>query len=699
MRRIASVTSRRIILATAVSAIVMSGAAGAQEPGTATTTPVIVPTTMRIFTLMDFERFAPRNALDMLERVPGFAVRGGGQGRGLGQANTNVLVNGQRVSSKSQDIFDQLRRITVDNVEHIEIVDGATLELPGLSGQVANVITRNGGISGRYQYRTIHRPRYANPAWWGGELSVNGATTNTEWSAAYNHGSGRGGAGGPPGFITDANGNITEYRDIHIKFIGEFPRLSGSFKWNGPNDMIANLNAQYSRRYQDFSNDEQRMPVDGVDNFRDFDYWGRGYGYEVGGDFEFNLGPGKLKLIGLNRLDDDDSRNDSALVFADASPTTGNRFASQSRNAERIGRSEYRWDMLGGNWEVDAEAAYNKYEQASQFYTIEDTGGFTAVELPNSAGEVTEDRYEVIVTHGRTLAEGLTLQLSVGGERSTLAQSGQSGLTRTFWRPKGSMSLAWTPLDGLDVSLNVARKVGQLSFGQFLADVDLALGNANSGNEELKPTLTWETNLQVKQNFGDWGSTTVQLYNTQYDDYIDIIPLSGGGESQGNIASAKLLGAGWNSTINLDPMGWEGVRIDMNLKAERSYIEDPLTGQERPFSNHYDRNHDISLRHDIPGTDWAWGISAQYNHVQPSYRIAQVSVNFEGPTYKVFFIEHKDFFGLTANLQVFNFDDKGNEIFRRTVYEGPRTEGNVLFNENRKLLLAEIFRFQVTGNF
>jgi len=74
-------------------------------------------------------------------------------------------------------------------------------------------------------------------------------------------------------------------------------------------------------------------------------------------------------------------------------------------------------------------------------------------------------------------------------------------------------------------------------------------------------------------------------------------------------------------------------------------------------------------------------------------------VNFEGPTYKVFFIEHKDFFGLTANLQVFNFDDKGNEIFRRTVYEGPRTEGNVLFNENRKLLLAEIFRFQVTGNF
>ena len=41
---------------------------------------------------------------------------------------------------------------------------------------------------------------------------------------------------------------------------------------------------------------------------------------------------------------------------------------------------------------------------------------------------------------------------------------GAGGLTRTFWRPKGSLTLAWTPKPGLDVSLKLTRTVGQLAF-------------------------------------------------------------------------------------------------------------------------------------------------------------------------------------------------------------------------------------------
>lgn len=693
--------SRRYIRRALLTAIICVVSAGVyaqnavDTPDTAELT--IVPTTARIFTLVDFERFAPRNALDMLQRVPGFVVRGGDQGRGLGQANTNVLINGQRLSSKSQDIFDQLSRVTVDNVERIEIVDGSTLDMPGLSGQVANVITSFGGISGRYEYRTTHRPKYAEPAWFGGSLSANGSTADLEWNAAFNHGTGRGGAGGP-GIISDGNDVITEMRDVRIRFIGEFPRLSGSLKWNGQGGMIANLNAQYNRNYQDSSNDEARDLVTGVDQFRDFDFHGRGSGFELGGDFEFDLGPGRLKLIGLERRNRNDNRSDSELIFSDASATTGNRFASQSENNERIGRMEYRWDMLGGNWEVDLEAAYNSFEQSSQFFSLEPSGDLVEEPLPNSAGEVSEDRYEMILTHGRTLARGLTMQLAVGGEQSELAQAGHSGLTRDFWRPKGSLSLAWTPKQGLDLSLNIARRVGQLSFGQFLANVDLAFGNANAGNELLQPTLRWEYNVQVKQNLGDWGSTTVQLYTNRYDDYIDIIPLAAGGESQGNIDDAKLSGIEWTSTINFDPMGWEGLRLDLSLTAEESAIDDPLTGRERPFSNHYDREADFTLRHDVPGTDWAWGVGAQYNHVLPAYRLSQVELNYEGPTYTRAFIEHKDVFGLTANLNVFNLTD-GRAIYRRTVYDGLRTGGNVLFHEYRDMSVQPIFTLQVTGNF
>src|SRR5687767_11246740 len=149
-----------------------------------------------VYTPADFARFAPRNALDMLRQVPGFTIISQDQGRGLGQANDNVLVNGERLASKSDSLFDQLGRITANRVERIEIVDGATLGIPGLSGQVANIVTKGGEITGRYEWRAVWRPRYAKTSYAAGEISVSGSTPRLEWTVAATHSIGRGGAGG-----------------------------------------------------------------------------------------------------------------------------------------------------------------------------------------------------------------------------------------------------------------------------------------------------------------------------------------------------------------------------------------------------------------------------------------------------------------------------------------------------------------------
>lgn len=688
----------------AAVALVLSAIANAQDNASpADSTSPLSSTSARVFTLSDFERFAPRNALDMLNRVPGFSIKrqdqgqDEGEGRGLGQAGTNVLINSQRLSSKSQDIFDQLQRVTVDNVERIEIVDGATLELPGLSGQVANIITRYGGVGGRYEWRTIHRPKYADPSWWGGDLSVNGSTTSIEWNAAYTHGTGRGGAGGV-GVITDALGQITELRDVYIKFNGEFPRLNGSLKWTGDRGTVANLNLEYNRERIDSSNDENRAPLTDVASFRDFDNRGRGSGYEIGGDIGFGLGPGNLKLIGLARSERSDFGQTSRLIFEDDSPITGSRFLGTSTGSERIARGEYRWDAWGGNMQVDLEAAYNELDQTSELLSLDAGAVFRAVPLPNSSGRVQEDRYELILSYGRTLASGLTLRAGAGTENSTLEQTGPGGLTRTFWRPKGSLSLAWPTRAGLNVSLNVERRVGQLSFDDFLASVALAFDNTNAGNVELKPTLTTEATLQLEKSWGDWGSSNLRAYRRWLEDYIDIIPILGGGESSGNISEADLYGFNLTSTVNLDPAGWEGARLDLNLTVEESSVADPLTGEKRSFSSFFDRRANINLRHDVVGTDWAWGVGAQYNHVQPSYRLSQVAVEYEGPTYTLGFVEYKDFHGLTINFQIFNLTD-GRAIFYRTVYDGLRTDGNVRFNESRDLSVQPIFRLQLKGSF
>jgi hypothetical protein len=653
-----------------------------------------------VYTPADFARFAPKNALDMLGQVPGFTIVSVDQGRGLGQTGDNVLVNGERLASKSDDLFSQLSRITADRVERIEIVDGAAFGIPGLSGQVANVVTKGAGISGRFEYRAVWRPKYAKTSYGGGEVSLSGSTPRLEWTAAYTHDTGRGGAGGGEGsLITDASGTPLETRDVLIQFVGEYPKLAGTLKWDGPGSMVASFNASYSRTYTDSSNDEFRHAIGGVDVFRDFDNDDDGYAYVLGGDLDFAQGPGRLKLIGLERFDRFGGPATSIFIYADGSPSTGSRFDQTRESGEHIGRAEYRWDMLGGNWQLDAEAAFNRFHAVSSLAFLDPGGEFVPIDFPEGTGGVTEDRYETILTHNRTLARGLTLQLGAGGEYSKLAQTGPGGLTRTFWRPKGSLTLAWTPRQGLDLSLKLARTVGQLSFGDFLANVNHYEENQNAGNARLVPQQAWEADFELRKNLAAWGSATLKLYGRWIEDYIDIVPVDGGLESTGNIpGSARLYGASLNATLNLDPLGWKGAKIDAGATFEDASLEDPLTLMRRPFSYHVNRSGEISLRYDIPKSNWAMGGGFNWTHGEPYVRLFETGRDFEGPIYTFAFIENKDVFGLTVNLNLFNLTG-GQGIFDRTVYTGLRDRSPIDFIERRRLNISTIYRLTVKGSF
>ena len=139
-------------LAAALAASMSATTACAQDAAVDSAAPPPVPapaaapasggSARQVFTPADFVRYAPKNAYDMLNQVPGFSIRDNEQLRGLGQATGNVLFNGERPSTKSDDMVTLLSRIPAGNVERIEIVDGASLDIPGLSGQVANIVYR-----------------------------------------------------------------------------------------------------------------------------------------------------------------------------------------------------------------------------------------------------------------------------------------------------------------------------------------------------------------------------------------------------------------------------------------------------------------------------------------------------------------------------------------------------------------------------
>src|SRR3546814_10764391 len=76
----------------------------------------------------------------------------------------------------------------------------------------------------------------------------------------------------------------------------------------------------------------------------------------------------------------------------------------------------------------------------------------------------------------------------------------------------------------------------------------------------------------------------------------------------------------WTSTINLDPAGLKGVRLNTRLLLQKSSLRDPFTGEKRQWSGFTDTVVELGLRHDIPASDWAWGGDLEYSHYQPNYR-------------------------------------------------------------------------------
>jgi hypothetical protein len=86
------------------------------------------------------------NADDMLGRIPGFSLDTGSGVRGYEGAAGNVLIDGLRPATKTDDLGTLLTRIPVSRVERIDIIRGGA---PGIDMQgksvIANVILKKDG--------------------------------------------------------------------------------------------------------------------------------------------------------------------------------------------------------------------------------------------------------------------------------------------------------------------------------------------------------------------------------------------------------------------------------------------------------------------------------------------------------------------------------------------------------------------------
>jgi hypothetical protein len=680
-----------LLYAAIPNAIAQAAPAAPAAPGTPSVT-----AGAKVYLPAEFARYAPKNALDMLQQAPGFVIRYAVEERGLGAATGNVLINGQRLSGKNTDVTEQLQKIPAANVLRIEIVDGARLDIPGLSGQVANVVTQAGGLSGSWTWKPDVRRYYTRPQWSRGSVSVSGSRPGFDWTLGLDNSANHSGAGGNT-WIYDPDHGLRETRDDAWTGESDRPRLTAHGTWKGAHGSIANLNASLQKVFFHYTEDGTRVGdphlPDRERHVRQSEF---GHNYELGGDYEFGLGAGRLKLIGLDRFATTPSRTTVETEFANGAPTLGNRFDQDAEENERIARAEYRWKR-GGDWQLSAEYAFNQLDNVSHLFLRDASGLYQEVPLPGGTATVHEDRYEVMATYGRALRPNLTAQLSVGGEYSRLEQVGAGGLTRMFRRPKGLLTLAWKPSKTLDVNMKLQRRVGQLNFYDFLASVDLNDDQANAGNPELVPPQTWELEVEAIKDLGAWGNTSLRLYTQRIDDIVDTIPIGAFGESPGNLDRATVHGLEWKATLKGDAFGWRGAKIDALVQFERSDVIDPLTGAHRPISNNLKDAAELNLRQDLPDSAWAWGAGINYSFYARDYRLSEVGRQWEGPIWANVFVERKDWHGVTARVSLGNLFNAAS-MWDRTVYVDRRT-GPVDFIEDRHRRIGPILNLTLSGKF
>ena len=608
-----------------------------------------------------FAESSPDTALDMIMRLPGFGLNTGDNGtRGFAGAAGNVLIDGDRPSSKSDGLDQVLRRISADSVERIELIRGGA---PGIDMQgqpvIANVVLKRTVTVERVLELNsyIYPDGYVGPIIAGsfsrreGDNQLEGSfTATTDRTDGTGEGYRR---------RYDGAGALTQDADVilwdrfrNARATGAMQRMVGGGKLR-VNALLGWFN----------SRNEQDILVQsgaGDDEFGVDDY--TGYNGELGVNYTRELSPRmELELTGLQRLGSDDATS----TFASGGDTA--TFGNDATQGESIGRAVLRfrpndrWSYEGGG-----EIAYNFLDSETSY-----AENGTPVALPGAAVKVEELRGEVF---GRTTwrpSERLTVEAGLNVEVSEISQSGDNDTSKSFVYPKPRLQLTWNPAPGHQLRFRAEREVGQLDFGDFVASAEVDIGQVQAGNPDLEPYKANIFQLTYERRFWDKGVFTVSYAHTRFEDFIDVIPLTGGFEAVGNIGEGTQDALDVSVNLPLDRLGITNARLQARASFRDSSIVDPLTGEDRRFSGQGKFGCGVSYNHDLDGGRWSYGFDHGCNLDRGvNYRIREIRT-FEEEPFVTIYGQWKPSTDLTVRIDIGNATDREQRRLRE-IHSGPR---------------------------
>jgi len=666
------------------------------DPGTSAPKP---PSRTTVYEAAFFARFAPRTALDIAKRVPGFQLDLGSTQNALGSVDVrgfagtagNVVINGARPSSKAETIDVTLARIPAQRVVRVEVGPGDLYgsDYAGKS-QVLNIIlSAQGGIDANVTA--------AGRRWYSGYVNrdISGSAIITRGPSSFNVSAGTGRnkqyEEGTDDLVDVETGDLVEHRRKHNVYFNRDPYIAAGWSLERGSDKAFHLNARWQPSRFDLTQRNRVTPADGPQHDDNLFQHYKDPLIELGGDVARPLAGGAIKFVALatrrKRNDFDNYIQRDGLIDQGAAVDGGFEQTVKARRNETIGRLSWsRSNLAGLSFEVGAEAAYNTLDYGQEFFEIDENGNRVPIDLPLANATVKEKRGEAYVTVGKTLSPTLRIDGGVNYELSNLKVSGDASAKRSLKFLKPNLSVDWKPGGGWHAQASIKRTVAQLDFYDFVSIADLSAQRVNGGNENLEPQRTWEFRISAEHPiFGDGlfkldlGYDLVSQLQDRIlicdEDDVDVCF-----DAPGNIGTGKRYFAELTVDAPLSRL-WDGLRAKFTATIQRTRVDDPISGKPRDFSGFFPNwQWEIDVRRDSGKFSYGFDINDRDRFT--FFRTDEFDSNFNGGPYGTAFIEYRFNPRTSLTLDVDNaLETSGNRD--RLLFRPNRATPEFIFDEFR----------------
>ena len=599
-----------------------------------------------------FARYSVTTAEDMLRRIPGIQdlLNGGGGGpgrsdqpaRGFGSAGTQILIDGQRIAGKSNEISITLRRIQAVNVERVELIRGTSSEIDVQSeGLLVNVVLKEGaeiGGAGSWQVKG----NFADD----GHFVLSGlASYSDSWGAldylvgvekkiGYFRQNRREQWLYPDGSLLELRHELRPHEET--EYVGT---TNLTYGFDNGDELRLNGFVSTKRILETGRNERQPFDMTGmplapftdVRTERNPDL----FKWELGGEYERQVGDsGRLTFLFLYNRQTFSSNDTLEQVDATSQFPVTIQLTDRT-DQESIVRATYNLPLSGAHsLEVGAEGARNSLSQTLQiFWDPERDGTISSFNFFNPDSAVKESRGEAFVKHNWSISSAASLESSLNAEISEIAQNGADvNQSRSFFFLKPRLDFRYGLSPSRQIRFKLERTVKQLDFQDFVPMFDFFEIELDAGNPDLKPEKAWEFELRYEHRLAnDNGVVELRGFYNAISDHIDKGPIGVNSiglpiSANANIGKAKYYGAEIKTSLRLSFIDQPDMVVDTLYRRQGSRTTDPFTHLKRRISYTKDYRWELGFRHDV--TAWAMSYGFKISQEGPDHVVSDVRTNW-----------------------------------------------------------------------